>query len=221
MTYPQPGQYPAYPQYPVSAPAPKPPVPDTVRTAFTLMLLGAALEIVGVIVTATQLSSIENAIAANDPNLTPSQLQTARDIGVGAAFVGAAIGMGLWIWMAFANRAGHNWARITGTVFFGINTLSVLVALSGAGTTGKAETAAGKIVAAIGWLIGLATVILLWNKKSGAYFKPPLMPGYGYGNPYPYPAPGQGYPAPGPQQPYGTPPPDGQPQDPWNLPPQQ
>ena len=42
------------------------------------------------------------------------------------AIIFGLIGIGLWLWMAYANKAGKNWARITATAFFGLDTLSVL-----------------------------------------------------------------------------------------------
>jgi hypothetical protein len=143
---------------------------------------------------------------------------------IGAVVVGGLIGVGLWIWMAFANRAGHHWARIVGTVFFGIATLSsvgtLAVVASGASTSmGSSGTPLGTALSILGWLIGLVVVILLWNRQSSDYFKPPPA-AYGYGYQPPTQAPGYqppGYQPPGYQPPPpGGPPPGGQP--PWGGP---
>jgi hypothetical protein len=126
--------------------------------------------------------------------------------------------------MAFANRGGHNWARIVGTVFFGIATLSSIgslaVVASGASTSmGSSGTPLGTGLSILGWLIGLVVVILLWNRQSSDYFKPPPA-AYGYGYQPPTQAPGYGSPGyqpPGYQPPPpGGPPPGGQP--PWGGP---
>jgi hypothetical protein len=98
--------------------------------------------------------------------------------------------------MAFANRAGKNWARITGTVFFGISTLSVIidVAAGSSGMGGGAKsTTAQVVVAVIAWLIGLAATLLLWNKASGPYFKRQNNPYAEVPYPMQYPQPGQPY----------------------------
>jgi hypothetical protein len=74
------------------------------------------------------------------------------------------IGIGLWIWMASANKAGKNWARITSTVFFGLDTLGLLASFS------QAETLLGRLVSLVVWLIGLGVIVMLWRKESSAYF---------------------------------------------------
>jgi hypothetical protein len=221
MAYPQSGQFPAYPQYPgqVGMPA-KPPVPQTVQNAFYLMLAGAALQLVSGIAVLGSTSKIRDTVRSQHPDFTTTQVDNAVHAGVAIAIVGVLIGMGLWIWMAFANRAGKNWARITGTVFFGIDCLSLLVGLAASSSSTMNTTKDSGFSVAVGiliWIVGLVTVILLWNKQSSAYFKPGQY-GPGGGVPqYPYP---YGDPSQQPQPPYGAAPPQ-QPTDPWSNPPQQ
>lgn len=188
--------YPSYPQYPGSEAAIQqaPPIPPTVRNAFYCMIAGAAWEVVSLVVTFTQKNSIRNSLQTKFPNDTPDKINSLTNAAMVEAVVAVLIGAGLWIWMAFANRAGKNWARITGTVFFGISTLSVIVevAAGSSGIGGAKSTGAQVVISVIGWLIGLAVTILLWSKASGPYFK--------RGNPYAevpyppqYPQPGQPY----------------------------
>ncbi|HEY3869016.1 MAG TPA: hypothetical protein VGM10_11725 [Actinocrinis sp.] len=190
--------YPSYPQYPGSEaaiPQSRPPAPPTVRNAFFCMLGGAVWEVVGLVVTLTQKNSIHSELQTKFPSDTPDKINTLTNAAIVEAVVAVIIGIGLWIWMAFVNRAGKNWARITGTVFFGISTLSVIidVAAGSSGMGGAKSTTAQVVVAVIGWLIGLAAVLLLWNKASGPYFKRQNNP-YAQA-PYPeqYPQPGQPY----------------------------
>ena len=147
--------------------APKPPLPDQVRNAFYLMLDGAVVSLISLVVGLGSKSALRTSVQNASPNLTPDQVTTAVNFGYALVIVIGLIGAGLWIWMAFANKAGRNWARITGTVFFGLDTLSLIGDLSRHTTTG-----AGLAIGAVTWLIGLAAVILIWNKASGAYYKP-------------------------------------------------
>lgn len=228
MAYPQPGPYPAYPQYPGQTGMPaKPPAPKTVQNAFYLMLAGAALAVIQTIVTLASKSQIRDSIRTHSPSYTTTQIDNMTNAAMVGAVVGGLIGIGLWTWMAFANRAGKNWARITGTVFFGIESLLVVIGL--AATTASAASTANvsgisTALSVLSWLVGLATVIMLWNKQSGPYFKPqPIGPG-GPGYPYPYAMPGQQpMPPTGSQPPYDMPQPPQQqpPTDPWSNPPQQ
>src|SRR5947207_8894864 len=141
----EPGPYPRYPQYPGGATMPvqpKPPLPDTVRNAFYLMLAGAAVQAVGIVAGLAQAGTIKDALKKSmlksDPNTSQSTIDAVGNLVVGAIVVFGLIYIALWIWMAYSNRAGKNWARITGTVFFAILTLStvsgVAVRASGAGT---------------------------------------------------------------------------------------
>src|SRR5215471_14912088 len=104
-----PSWQPGYPSYPAGgeqpyasgwqAPVPAGP-PPSIQRAVMLMYAGAGLEVLGLIF-----------------DLIIRKGSTASGIP------GAIIGVGLWIWMAKANQAGKNWARITSTVFFGIDCL--------------------------------------------------------------------------------------------------
>ena len=191
MSYPQPGEqgpYQAFAGGPGPAPAgiPKPPLPGTVRNAFYLMLAGAVLSLVSLPVGLGSKSAMRTSVRDASPNLTADQVDTVINAVYALSIVIALIGAGLWIWMAFMNKAGRNWARITGTVFFGLDTFSLL------GLT-SAHTATGLsiVLEIVEWLLGLAIVILIWRKASSEYYRP--QPQYGqpiYGQP-PY---GGGFP---------------------------
>jgi len=171
----QPGYLPPYSadggqQYP-GGPAPYPPgrqtpapygwhgpiptgPPRSIQRAVMLMYAGAGLEVLGLIF---DLIIRKGSSASGIP--------------------GAIIGVGLWIWMAKANQAGKNWARITSTVFFGIDCLGLLLILVGVGVVMHSVSSSGKIVLVasvvagiITWVIGLATIVLLWGRESSQYY---------------------------------------------------
>lgn len=231
MSDPQPGPYPQYPGGGGMPPAPaKPPLPDTVRYAFYLMLAGAALSAIGLLAGLAQIGQIREGLAESMRETNPAVTQETIDAAVTASMVGVVIiglvGIGLWIWMAFANKAGKNWARITGTVFFGIaaffTVLGLLFSASGAGASmGSTETGLGTVINILSLLVGLAVVILLWHRGSSHHFKP-AESGYGYQPPgqapgYPYPPSG---PAPGQTAPpQAAPPQPPQYRDPGDMPP--
>ena len=78
--------------------------------------------------------------------------------------IGSLICIGLWLWLAAACKRGHGWARIVGTVLFGINTLGYIVTLARPGIP------AIKSVHLLIWLIGLVTVIQLFRRQSSEFF---------------------------------------------------
>jgi uncharacterized membrane protein len=70
----------------------------------------------------------------------------------------------LFVWIARECRSGNNWARVTGTVFFGIAALGLICNFFSGLTT------LNLVVATVGCVVGLAAVVLLWQRNSSAYF---------------------------------------------------
>lgn len=159
-----------YQPYPGGAqtpePATRPPIPPSVARAVQVMYAGAAASLIGIIIDMTTLSATKTAIENSNKNLTPTQITNAEHFAVGIFIVSGLIGAALWVWMALSCKAGRNWARIVSTVLFAIDTLSVL-----AGAAAVASGGAARIYGIIVWLIGLAAIILLWQRQSTAYFK--------------------------------------------------
>jgi len=152
--------YQPYPQggeMPPESRRPNPPRP--VRTAVLLMYVGAALTAISLIVTVATLHSIETAIHNNSTYTT----QQAHQLAV-AAVVEYVVTLGLWLLMAWANRAGQNWARIVATVLFALNTLGLLLNVF------RGSASISVLFAVLVWLVGLGAVVLLWRKESSQYF---------------------------------------------------
>jgi hypothetical protein len=159
-----------YEPYPTSGQLPEPqriPPPRPVQNAVKLMYAGAAVEVIALVVALIARNSIRSALLKIHPNYTAAQLHTAVNVQTISLVIGAAVATGLWLWMAWANGRGHNWARILSAVFFGISTLDLIV-------TAAAVRAPGSlIVGFVIWLIGLATIVLLFNRESNAFFRQP------------------------------------------------
>lgn len=145
--------------------------PPSVIMAVRFMYVGAVLSAISLVVTLATIGSlrtgIRNAEAKSKTKLTPAQVTTVVHVTEIALVIVGLIGIGVWIWMAMSCRKGRNWARITGTVFFGLYTLSLI------GELAEHQTAAGSVVALVVWLVGLGAVIYLWKPASTAYFKAP------------------------------------------------
>ncbi len=110
-----------YQPYPSSGQMPepvRPEPPDSVLTAVKLMYAGAVVSALSLIVGVATIGSLRSALQRANPSYTSSQLHTAEVAGVVFIVVFGLIGVGLWIWMAMANKRGANWARIVATVFF-------------------------------------------------------------------------------------------------------
>jgi len=244
--YPQsgiPGPGPAYGQYPAPGygqpPAPPSERPRPLVIAVWLMYVAAVVEIVYAAAEGpwlgSYMASFFTAIEAADPSGSGTQVPTGtiKDVVLVAAIVGGIIGALIWLWMAWKNRAGRNWARIVATVLFVLSCSSLPELVTGGHLSTMPSTfpAAGGGTVAVppltfpAWLIaggvvnsllGLAIIVLLWQGAASRYYEAVTLsrrrPAY-----TPYAAPGYaapGYAPPGsPQwQPYGQPP--GAPQDP-------
>jgi hypothetical protein len=158
--------YPGGAQSPEQAPASAP--PQSVLRAVKVMYVGLAASLIGIIVDMTTLSATRSAILKQNPSYTATQLNNAEHLQIGLFIAGGLIGAALWLWMAQSCRAGKGWARVVSTVFFGIDTLSVLVgavAVQGGGLS--------RIYGILVWVIGLIAIILLWQRSSSDYFRAP------------------------------------------------
>jgi len=154
----QPVNYP--PPYPDER-APRGPLPDSVRNAIGLMYAGAAYTLVyaiGVIIVA-------GAIISKHPDATASGHVTVGGV-VALTVLLSAIEIALWLGIARACRNGKSWARVTGTVLFGLHTLGFLGVLvnshPGIGLT--------KVLTTLSWLIACGAVVFLWQRPSSAFF---------------------------------------------------
>lgn len=157
--------YQPYPTGGAAEPEPQRPAPPTpVLQAVKLMYAGAIVSAISLIITLVTVGSLKTAIHNADPSLSASKLHSAEVAAVAVAIIFGLIGIGLWLWMAYANKAGKNWARITATVFFGLDTLSVLTSFR------QAEPVLSRLISILIWLIGLGAIVLLYQRESSAYF---------------------------------------------------
>jgi len=146
----------------------RPAAPAPVLNAVKLMYAGAAVSLVSLIISLTDVSGTKAAIRKARPSLTLTQVNQLNGFIIGLAIVSGLVGVGLWLWMSWANKGGKNWARILSSVLFGLATLDLF------GVFSQPKTALGLIFPLLTWLIGLGAVWLLWRPDSSRFFKPPV-----------------------------------------------
>jgi hypothetical protein len=156
-----------YQAYPGGAPqVPGPPAPPTsVQNAVRLMYAGAALSALGLILSLVAIGSLRADIIARDHSLTSSQVHAAEVIAISFAVIIGLIGIGLWVWMAQANKRGKNWARILASVLFGLDTVLLLVSLA------QPHAIEGLLLSLLTWLAGLGAIFFLWQRPSSEFFQ--------------------------------------------------
>jgi hypothetical protein len=139
--------------------------PRAVSAAVRLMYLGAGLELPAVLTVALTAGRVRSAIAqAHSAAHWHALLAQIVVIEVGAPIMVA-----MWLWLAWANGRGHDWARFAFMAFFGLYTVSLLVKLG----AGAAAYASADLVAnAVLWLAGLAAMVLIFARQSGPYYRP-------------------------------------------------
>ncbi|MGY4643288.1 hypothetical protein [Cellulomonas sp. URHB0016] len=162
---PGPSGMPVAPRYEAQQAA-VPPVerPSTITRAVQLMYVGAALSLVGIVVAWATKSQLHDQIAEASPTLSASGVDTAVTAALGiGTFVGL-VGVGLWIWMAFANGAGKSWARILSTVFGGLSVVSTLIGLRNA-------TGVTIVLQLVSLVLAVVILVLLWRPASSAFYQ--------------------------------------------------
>jgi hypothetical protein len=130
-----------------------------------LMYAGAALDAIGLLIYLVSIGTIRTAIRKADPSWSTSRVHTAVVAFVGLEVILALIGIGLWLWMAWANKGGRSWARIVALVLFGLSTLFLLLSVA------QLHAALGLLLELLGWLVGMGATISLWRKDSSAYYQ--------------------------------------------------
>jgi hypothetical protein len=86
---------------------------------------------------------------------------------VAAVILLSLIEIAVWLWIARACQNGRSWARVTGTVLFGIHTLSALAVLS----NDHPGIGRARLLTVISWLIACGAVVFLWQRPSNAFFR--------------------------------------------------
>jgi hypothetical protein len=144
----------------------RPPAPPPVVNAVKLMYAGAAISTVSLVITLADLGGVKSAIKKAKPTWTAAQVNSYDRFLISLAIVSGLIGIGLWLWMAWANNQGRNWARIVSSVLFGLATLDLFGVLT------QPKTLVGLVFPVLTWVVGLGATVLLWRKDNNDFYRP-------------------------------------------------
>jgi hypothetical protein len=141
--------------------------PRAVRAAIRLMCAGAAAELAVLITVIATAGSVRSAVARRYPGLPAAQ--HAVNVNLVTDYVGAALGIAVWLVLIWALVRGRDRARIALAANFGAMSLSMLIAI---GQDSAAYAPADLIAGAAEWLIALAATVLLFTGASRCYYRP-------------------------------------------------
>ena len=144
----------------------RPPAPPSVLTAVKLMYAGAAISVLSLAITLADIGGLNSAVKKARPTWTTAQVNQFDRQVITLAIVSGLLGIGLWLWMAWANKQGKGWARILSAVLFGLATLDLFGVLT------QPKTLVGLLFPLLTWLVGLSAIFLLFRPDAGAFFKP-------------------------------------------------
>ena len=77
-------------------------------------------------------------------------------------------GTALWLWMAWKNGLGRRWARVTATVFFGVYTVFLVVAVAGGGSVRGGGAVVWRFAV---WAIGGSAIVCLYTREARAFYR--------------------------------------------------
>jgi len=145
------------------------PAPPSITNAVKLMYAGAVLSAISIIAAAVTANTIRPYIVKHirtvgGKPITAAQVTSLVHFEVGLSIAGGVVGLFLWLWMARKNGQGRSWARVLSSVLFVLCTLDLVNIFRG-GASGFSTAAA-----ALTWLAGLGTIIMLWLPASSLYF---------------------------------------------------
>jgi hypothetical protein len=139
--------------------------PRPVRNAVRVMCLGAVLTLADVVVVLVTLGGVRSA-AVHD--LTAAQWPFVMLTQVGFWLASAPIGAGLWLWLAWANGRGYQWARPAFAAFFGV---LAFVPFLGLGEDALPYTLADVITTTVLCLVAAVAMLLISSETARPYYQ--------------------------------------------------
>jgi len=143
------------------------PAPASVIHAVRLMFVGAALGVAYLVVVLSTRSTLRAAIAKKDPSFDAHKLDSVVNVSTVSALGVGVVYLVLFVLLALQLPRGKNWARVVTWVING------LVIIGGLASVGQPIADATLVVSLIRAVIGLAIVLLLLQRSSNEFFKPP------------------------------------------------
>ena len=133
-------------------------------SAVRLMYAGSALAAFSILTAVASTPALKALIRQRYPAAGYGELSAAATATLSVTIAGALISAGVWLVMARRARRGRPGVRILSTILFVIDSLTVLST-----HTQGLLTPSTWIISVAEWAVGLAVIVLLWDRRSTAY----------------------------------------------------
>jgi hypothetical protein len=133
--------------------------------AVRLMYAGSALAAFSILTAVATTPALRTLIRQQYPAAGYGAQGAAATATLSATIAGALISAGVWLVMARRTRRGRPGVRIMSTILFVIDSLTVLST-----HTHGLLTPSTWVISVAEWAVGLAVIVLLWDRRSTAYF---------------------------------------------------
>jgi hypothetical protein len=145
--------------------------PRTVLHAVRLMYLGAVTQLavlITVILTAGHIrAAVQAALVAYHNPATTAQVMHLVNVDLVTDWVVMPVAIVAWLFTAWANGMGYDWARLVAIGLFSLFSLGMLIDLAQGGAT---YATAAVIASGVEWVIGLVAVAFTLRKQSWPYY---------------------------------------------------
>ena len=156
------------PQAPATAAPPahgRPVPPRSMISAVRLMYAGSVLAAFSILTAVATTPALKALIRQQYPAAGYGALSAAATATLSVTIAGALISAGVWLIMARRTRRGRPGVRMLSTILFVIDSLTVLST-----HTHGLLTPSTWVMSVAEWAVGLAVIVLLWDRRSTAYF---------------------------------------------------
>ena len=142
----------------------RPVPPRSMVSAVRLMYAGGALAAFSILTAVALTPALKALIRQRYPAAGYGALSAAATATLSVTIAGALISAGVWLVMARRARRGRPGVRILSTILFVIDSLTVLST-----HTQGLLTPSTWIITVAEWAVGLAVIVLLWDRRLTAY----------------------------------------------------
>jgi len=142
--------------------------PRTVQAAVWLLCVGAAAQLAALVINVATIDSVESAAARRYPPWAAAAVHHVVTVRMVTNRVEEAIGIGVWLLLAWALARRRNLARFAVAAWFGLDCVDMFQAGRSAVVEAPLNVAVGTVI----WLLALAASVLLFTWASNRYYRP-------------------------------------------------